>query len=212
VPDDGDPAPRGHAVGGPSGRGLPLRPPIAAALAAAWLLLAPATATAATGRKLATPDTNEEVRSLFPNLLNAACPLPDMATGGQPDSADLAAAAAAGYRSVVDARGPGEPRGFDARRVARSLGLEYIRLPVTAATLDDRTFDRFRSLMKERRLRPMLFHCQSGNRTGVLLVPYLVLDRGFHPDSAVAVARAAGMRPGPMVERALDYARRRARR
>jgi uncharacterized protein (TIGR01244 family) len=152
------------------------------------------------------------VVALLGGTLNAACPVPGVATGGQPDSARFAALAAAGFRSVIDARMPDEPRGFDAPAVARAAGLEYVALPVSAATLADSTFDAFRALMRDGRREPVLVYCSSGNRVGALVVPWLVLDRGWPLERALASAEAGGMRPGPVRDRALDYVKRRGAR
>ncbi len=150
------------------------------------------------------------VLALLGGLTNAACPLPGVGTGGQPDSAGLAALGRAGFRAVLDLRMPDEPRGHDEPAIARAAGLSYRSLPVSPATLTDETFDRFRSLMRDSLATPVLVHCASGNRVGALMVPWLVLDRGWPVERAMASAEAGGLRTPLLKERALDYVRRRS--
>ena len=157
----------------------------------------------------AAPDSAAVV-ALLGGTLNAACPVPGVATGGQPDSARFATLAGAGFRTVIDMRRPAEPRGFDAVATAQAAGLEYLALPVSAATLSDSTFDAFRGLMRDARHEPLLAYCSSGNRVGALMVPWLVLDRGWPLERALASAEAGGLRAGPVRDKALDYVKRRA--
>jgi protein tyrosine phosphatase (PTP) superfamily phosphohydrolase (DUF442 family) len=157
------------------------------------------------------PDSAAVV-AMLGGMQNAACPLPGVATGGQPDSTRYVALAGAGFHTVIDLRMPDEPRGYDEPSVVRAANLEYRSLPVSAATLSDSTFDAFRALMQERGRESRLVHCHSGNRVGALMVPWLVLDRGWTVERAVAAAEAGGLRTPALRERALDYVRRRTSR
>ncbi|HEX6939018.1 MAG TPA: protein tyrosine phosphatase family protein [Longimicrobiales bacterium] len=146
-----------------------------------------------------------EVRDILPGLINAACPLPEVVTGGQPTEEHLQALSGLGYRTILDLRAPGEPRPYDEAEAARGIGMEYVNLPVTPETLADETFGRFRELMRDASKRPVLVHCASGNRVAVLLIPYLVLDEGKTVDDAVSIATRVGLRSREMADRALDY-------
>lgn len=150
----------------------------------------------------------EDFRSVVPGLANAACPLPEVVTGGQPAEAHLEELARRGYRTVLDLRAPEEPRPFDEPAAARRLGLEYLNLPVTPETLTDETFSRFRDLMRDRGRRPVIVHCGSGNRVGAVLIPYLVLDEGKGMEEAMETALEVGLRSQELADRALDYVRR----
>lgn len=150
----------------------------------------------------------EDIRSVVPGLANAACPLPEVVTGGQPAKAHLEELARRGYRTVLDLRAPEEPRPFDEPAAARRLGLEYLNLPVTPETLTDETFSRFRDLMRDRGRRPVIVHCGSGNRVGAVLIPYLVLDEGKGMEEAMETALEVGLRSQELADRALDYVRR----
>lgn len=148
------------------------------------------------------------IHSLAPAMLNAFCPLPGVATGGQPAPSDLRALAHAGYRSILDIRGPEEPRGFDEVRLVREAGLEYINVPVGHGPLADDVFDRVRAVLRDEARRPLLFHCASGNRVGLMLIPYLMLDEGKSPREALQVAVQVGLSSPQLAHLALDYVRR----
>lgn len=148
-----------------------------------------------------------ELARAVPGLAQGYCPLPGVATAGQPGSDQLRAIAAAGYRAVLDLRAPGETRGYDEVAVARQAGLRYENLPVTAATLKDADFDRVRAFLSDESNVPLLVHCASANRVGALLLPYLVLDLGRSMDDALAAAQRIGLRSADMAEAAVRYIR-----
>ena len=54
----------------------------------------------------------------------------------------------------------------------------------------------------------MLFYCGSGNRVGVTLLPYFVLDQGMDVEEAVDRAMRVGMRDAGLMQEALEYVRR----
>ena len=145
------------------------------------------------------------IMALLAGVTHGACPLPGVATGGQPGTAHLAALAKAGFTTVLDLRADDEPRGFDEAAAMKQNRLRYVKLPVTPATLDDATFDRFRALMKGTPGRGVFVHCASGNRVGATMLPWLVLDRGWDVEQAVASAKAGGLKSAEMEAKARDY-------
>jgi uncharacterized protein (TIGR01244 family) len=149
-----------------------------------------------------------EIDQLVGGLVNGACLLTGVYTGGQPAEEELDALAAAGVRTVLDTRAPDEYRGFDEGRAVREAGMDYVVLPVTPYTLTPATFDRFRELLKAEERRPVLVHCASGNRVGALLVPYLILDEGRSPDEALELAVASGLRSQALLDVAMAYVER----
>lgn len=148
------------------------------------------------------------IRSLAPGMLNAFCPVEGVATGGQPTPADLTALAEAGYRTVLDTRAPGEPRGFDEVDVVERAGMTYVNMPIGATPLTDGVFDEFRALMRDGTRQPILVHCASGNRVGLMMIPYLVLDAGRSPQEAVELAVRMGLSNPQYARLALDYVER----
>ena len=116
----------------------------------------------------------------------------DVWTGGQPDAGQLREARQAGLQTVVSLCPAGEC-GWDEKRVAESLGLHYVMLPVGAAC--DLTEDASRTLhdLLESCDKPVLVHCGSGNRVGALFAL-----KAFHvdrktPEESLAQGRAAGL-------------------
>lgn len=153
------------------------------------------------------------VVALLGGARNAACPLPGLATGGQPDSTRWAPLAAAGFRAVLDLRAPFESRGHDEAAAVRAAGLAYVALPATAASLNDSTFDAARALLRRIARHPAVVHCASGNRVGAVMIPWLVLDRGWDLERAVTTARRGGLVSAEMEAKARVYvAEQRARR
>ena len=143
-------------------------------------------------------------------VANAAEPLPNLLTGGQPSMEHLEALKAAGVTVVLDIRDPMEPRPFDEVQTAENLGLEYLNIPVSAGTLDDRTLERILAVVRANAGRPILFHCASGNRVGGALLPHFILDHGMTEDDAIQAAMRIGLRGADVLEWGLDYARRHA--
>src|SRR6478752_4101945 len=124
----------------------------------------------------AVPIDDDGMRRIVALLPYGGCPVPGVATAGQPDAAAWGALARAGFKSVVDLRAPSEPRGHDEPGEIARAGLRYLALPVDHGTLGDRQFDTLRDFLRDPLNRPSLVHCQSANRVGALLLPYLVLD------------------------------------
>jgi protein tyrosine phosphatase (PTP) superfamily phosphohydrolase (DUF442 family) len=138
------------------------------------------------------------------------CPVADIATAGQPDAAAWTTLARAGFKSVVDLREASEPRGHDeAGEIARA-GLRYFLLPVSHESLGDRQFDALREFLRDPENRPALVHCQSANRVGALMLPYLALDEHVPLDEARRRADIIGLRSPDYTALALDYVRRHA--
>ena len=150
------------------------------------------------------------MRTIVALLPYGGCPIPGVATAGQPDAAAWATLARSGFKAVVDLREPSEPRGHDeAREIARA-GLRYLALPVSHESLGDRQFDALRDFLRDPLNRPVLVHCQSANRVGALLLPYLVLDAHLPIDEAQRRAVEVGMRSPDYAALALDYVNRHA--
>jgi len=154
------------------------------------------------------PADSATVMALLDGVLNGACPLAGVATGGQPDAAHLRALAKAGYRVVFDLRTPEESRGFDEAGTMKAAGLRYVTLPVGHGGVPDATFDAFRKAMRETGAEGVFVHCASGNRVGAVMIPWLVLDRGWELERAVATAKAGGLRSPALEALARDYVAR----
>ncbi len=148
------------------------------------------------------------IREIVDLLPYGGCPLADVATAGQPDAAAWAKLARAGFKSVVDLREASEPRGHDEPGEIARAGLRYLLLPVSHESLRDRQFDALRDFLRDPANRPSLVHCQSANRVGALMLPYLTLDEHIPLDKARQMADVIGMRSPDYVALALDYIKR----
>ena len=142
-------------------------------------------------------------------VLNAAEPLPGLVTGGQPTLEHLTAFKRAGGVAVLDIRDPMEPQPFRTPEDVTAAGLEYRCIPVSAATRTDATLAAVRAAVQGAiGKKALLFYCNSGNRVGATLIPYLMLDRGMDEESATELAMQCGLRSAEQLEWALDYVHR----
>ena len=94
--------------------------------------------------------------------------------------------------------------------LARSLGLEYVNIPVSSGSLSDATLDRILEVLRNAGDRRVFFHCGSGNRVGGALIPYLMLDKGLDEEAAVEAAMRVGLRSPELMQWGLDYTQRHA--
>lgn len=101
-------------------------------------------------------------------LKNLRQPRPYILASGQPTQEQLGALSRQGIKHVVNLRPASELDWDEARRV-RSLGMNYISIPVGGA--DDLTEENARRLDHAIGVigrDPALIHCSSGNRVGAL--------------------------------------------
>jgi len=145
--------------------------------------------------------------SAVAGLPNAAEPVAGWVTGGQPTEQQLKAFKAAGGEVVLDNRDPMEPRPFDEPAVVRTMGLEYIVLPIVHGAVTTDTMKQMHKGVKQLEGRQALLHCSSGNRTAAALIPYLMIDKNMEQDEAIDVAMRSGLRSAELMELALDYVR-----
>ncbi len=113
-------------------------------------------------------------------------------TAGQPSAEALAAAAKAGYKTVIDLRPQSEDHGFDEKKTVESLGMSYVSLPVAGAAgvtyANASTLDKLlRDLPK-----PVLVHCSTSNRVGALLA-LRAKQGGADDKAALEVGVASGL-------------------
>jgi protein tyrosine phosphatase (PTP) superfamily phosphohydrolase (DUF442 family) len=126
-------------------------------------------------------------------IANASFPAPGVMAAGQPTGEQLQLLAEDSYHTVIDLRPPEEPHGFDEPAAAKENGLAYVNIPVTPATLDQVTIDRFLDAMRGAR-KPVIVHCSTASRVGALFYAWLTLEKKETPEKALAKARAIGLR------------------
>jgi protein tyrosine phosphatase (PTP) superfamily phosphohydrolase (DUF442 family) len=141
-------------------------------------------------------------------ITNACQVLPNVVTGGQPSADHLRALKESGAEILLDLRDPMEKRPFDEPALTREVGLEYINVPVSAATLNDATLERVLTVYRNAGDKQIFVHCGSGNRVGATLLPHLILDLGMEEEDAIDQAMVVGLRSPEMLEWGLEYVRR----
>ena len=106
---------------------------------------------------------------------------PDFATAGQLSADDVAQAATAGFRSIVNNRpdfegGPAQPTSQAMQQAAASAGLDYAFLPVQSQYQTPEEIGRMHELL-QRLPKPVLAFCRSGTRTANLFRAASALEK-----------------------------------
>ena len=112
---------------------------------------------------------------------------------GQPTADDFALLRARGIKTVINYRRQSE---FDLneRAIVEGLGMTYVHYPWNGPDmLTDARLDEMRRQMRDSE-RAILVHCGSANRVGAVWLAYRVLDEGVALETAIAEARAVGLR------------------
>lgn len=110
-----------------------------------------------------------------------------LATAGQPTAAELAAVAAAGFRTVINLALPTSPGALaDEAGVVRALGLEYVAIPVDFASPQPAEFRRFCAALESRAGQPVFVHCALNCRVSAFLAAHRVLRQGWTREAALA--------------------------
>lgn len=110
----------------------------------------------------------------------------DLATSGQPTQAQLASIAAAGFSVVVNLALHDDPRYSlaDEAGSVKSLGMEYVHIPVQFASPTRDDLRAFMNAMDRHRGRKIWVHCAANMRVSAFLGLYWVLRRGFETGRA----------------------------
>jgi tyrosine-protein phosphatase SIW14 len=105
----------------------------------------------------------------------ARCARPD-------DAAGYRAAAAMGFRTVVDLRLTGDPSA-----PAAEAGLRLVEIPVEPWDADDDEIAAFLRVATDPDARPVLVHCRHGaDRTGMMVAAYRRCMQGWTAEQALA--------------------------
>jgi len=140
-----------------------------------------------------TPNAPDEPRTLTPPLLPAARePMPGVTTGGKPSAQQLMAAKQSGVRSVISLLP--EAQTADEAAEARRLGLSFTSIPIAdASALTPDNAARLASAMDAPGAKPLLLHCDSGDRTGALLALRAYYVDHASSEAALLLGASAGM-------------------
>lgn len=127
----------------------------------------------------------------------------DIIIAGQPTEADLAAWRAEGVRSIFNVRTPAETADravvpFDEAGVAARLGFDYVQHGIAGAQgFSPEVLEAFAAAVAASD-GPLLLHCGTGARAGLLHAAYAVKYLGRSPDAAMRELEPLGLWPLPL--------------
>ena len=112
-------------------------------------------------------------------------------TSGQPTVALLAGIAQAGYRTVINLALHDDPRYSlpDEAGTVRSLGMDYVHIPVQFATPTEADLKAFFAAMDAHGGEKVWVHCAANMRVSAFLGLYRVLRQGWPRDKAFELMR-----------------------
>ncbi|MFQ4136966.1 beta-lactamase hydrolase domain-containing protein [Nodosilinea sp. PGN35] len=115
-----------------------------------------------------------------------------LTTMGQVRVEQLQAAVQEGFKAVLNLRVPNE-LGFwaDEQRVAESLGLHYIHIPLRLEHLDEAVIDQILCQL-DHLPKPVLVHCAAGMRSTVIALLSTAIAERLTPQQVVEKAYAIG--------------------
>ena len=100
-----------------------------------------------------------------------------------------------GVKTVINLRVEGRAHREADRRLAESLGMRWISMPMRAYWRpSDQQVRAFLEIVNDPAQQPVFIHCRKGeDRVGVLAAVYRVVDEGWPPQRAYDEARSLGL-------------------
>jgi len=113
-------------------------------------------------------------------------PLTDkLLTGGMPTAEQLSAAAEAGVQVVVNLAPYNPARDLvNEDLLVKSLGMEYINIPVEWDSPNRQSFQEFMSVMDTHQKDKLLVHCRANFRVSGYIAHYRILRLGWQQEEA----------------------------
>jgi protein tyrosine phosphatase (PTP) superfamily phosphohydrolase (DUF442 family) len=118
---------------------------------------------------------------------------PNVATGGQPTLEGMKWLKERGFLTVLNLLPESDADPAEASMV-RQLGLEYISLPITAATIDAATAEQFNQIVDDAKHRPIFIHDSTGSRAGAMWYLHRVTVDKIPDDRARSQAARIGLK------------------
>lgn len=128
----------------------------------------------------------------------------DLYLAGWPSEEGLRRLAAQGVKRIVALKTPDEvmhARGYDARAVAKQLGMDLVVLPVRPGSYSPADVEAFARAINESS-GPVLVHCGTASTSAMVWSGYLATQPGATTKGVMEAARAAGLLEGPMTDAA----------
>lgn len=116
---------------------------------------------------------------------------PGLAFGGQPAREALERLDEMGFRTVINLRTEQEGAAQE-ERIVRTQGLDYVWIPVTAATFSLEDVRAVERVLDDPDRAPVLLHCASASRVAAVWAAIQARD-GRTLEEAEAAVRAAGL-------------------
>jgi len=127
------------------------------------------------------------------NIYNYHRHTPTIATAGKLKTGAIAELKRHGFNTIVDLRTKAEGVAEEAAAVKKS-GMIYHNLAVNKSFPSATTLDKFQRLVEDKKQHPILLHCGSANRVGMVWAAYLIRT-GHSYEAAVLAGRTIGMKP-----------------
>jgi uncharacterized protein (TIGR01244 family) len=124
---------------------------------------------------------------------------PGLATAGQPSPEALKKLKEQGFKTVINLRAESEPGVKEEEEIVKALGLQYVSVPITPATLSQEKVDQVAKALDDAAAGPILLHCGSANRVGAVWT-VIQAQRGKSYEEAEAEGRKIGLTSPVLVE------------
>jgi uncharacterized protein (TIGR01244 family) len=108
-----------------------------------------------------------------------------IATAGQPTQEELAAIARTGYEVVINLDVSDSSYALEGEgSLVRSLGMDYVHIPVVWEQPTRADLERFLEIMEARQDERLFVHCAANRRVSVFMALYRILRLGWAVDEA----------------------------
>jgi len=130
-----------------------------------------------------------------------------VACGGATETSALKGLKDDGFKTIINLRQPTEKGANIEQNMAeaKSLGLNYVNIPVNGQSPDPKTVDQFLETIANKANQPAFIHCASASRVGAYWLVKRVLQDGWTVEKATEEAKLIGLRSAPLEKFAVDY-------
>ncbi len=126
------------------------------------------------------------------NIVNYHRHTPQIATSGKLLAGAVEEIQKHGFKTVLDMRTPKEGTEEEGELV-KAAGIQYLNIPVTKAWPEPDVFARFKSVIENQKNHPILIHCASANRVGMMWSAYRI-EAGIDRKLAILEGQTIGMK------------------